>query len=263
MGVAPNVRLRIDAHLSGVEETDHVRVLYAAESGSRAWGFPSADSDYDVRFIYIHPQPWYLSIESDTRRDIIERPLVEEIDLSGWDIRKALGLFARSNPPLMEWLDSSVVYSDRLGFAERLRRLLPDYFYPVAAVYHYLQMARGNFRAYLQGDRVRAKKYFYVLRPVLAARWVEQGRGPVPMRFVTLLQTVGDYPKLWDEVVALLARKLEGAELDAGPRWPAIHEFVTEELGRLGAVAGSQPKVRGSIEALDELFRDCLREAWV
>ena len=262
MGIAPDVRRRIDAHLAAVEEADCVRVLYAAESGSRAWGFPSADSDYDVRFVYIHPQAWYLSIEAEARRDVIERPLIEQIDLSGWDVRKALGLFARSNPPLAEWLDSPTVYADRFGFADRLRRLLPEYFSPAGATYHYVRMARANFRAYLQGDRVRPKKYFYVLRPLLAARWVEQGRGPVPTRFATLLETVGDNPRLRDEVAALTAQKLEGAELEEGPRWPAIHEFVAEELARLQSVAGSQPRVRGSTEPLDELFRDCLRQAW-
>lgn len=262
MNITPDIHHRIDAHLSAVEEADRVRVLYAAESGSRAWGFPSADSDYDVRFVYVHPEPWYLSIDLEHRRDVIERPLTEEIDLSGWDVRKALGLFARSNPPLLEWLDSPIVYADRLGFADRLRGLVPEYFSPVGAMYHYLQMARRNSRAYLQGERVRAKKYFYVLRPVLAARWIEQGRGPVPTRFATLLETVADNVPLRDEVATLIARKLEGAELDEGPRWPVIHEFVTEELKRLESAAGSQPKVRGGTEPLNELFRDCLRQAW-
>lgn len=262
MEVAPEVRERIAQHLAAVEDEERVGILYAVESGSRAWGFPSADSDYDVRLIYIHRQPWYLSIDSESRRDVIERPLVEEIDLSGWDIRKALALFARSNPPLLEWLDSPIAYADRLGFADRLRGLIPQYFSPVGAVYRYLQMARGNFRTYLQGERVRVKKYFYVLRPLLAARWVEQGRGSVPMRFVTLLDTVGDNARLRDEVVALTARKLEGEELDEGPRLPVIHEFITEELRRLESVAGSQPKVRGTTEPLNELFRDCLRQAW-
>ena len=95
-------RAEIIAGLSKVAEEEGVRVLYACESGSRAWGFPSSDSDYDVRFIYAHPVEWYLSIRN--RRDVIERPVVNDIDLSGWDIKKALVLLRKSNPPLLEWL---------------------------------------------------------------------------------------------------------------------------------------------------------------
>jgi predicted nucleotidyltransferase len=262
LAVAVEIRQRIVHHLASVEAEEHVRVLFAVESGSRAWGFPSADSDYDIRLIYVRPEPWYLSIDLEARRDVIERPCVDLIDLSGWDIRKALGLFARSNPPLLEWLDSPIVYADRLGFASRLRGMLPDYFSPVGALHHYLQMARGNFRSYLQGERVRPKKYFYVLRPLLAARWIEQGRGPVPMLFSALLDTVSGQAALGEAIAELLGRKLSGAELDEGPRVPALQEFIVAELGRLESVAGTQPKVRGESEPLNQLFREYLRRAW-
>jgi predicted nucleotidyltransferase len=262
VAVAVEIRERVAQRLAAVEAEEHVRILLAVESGSRAWGFPSADSDYDVRLIYVHPKPWYLSIDLDGRRDVIERPCIDLIDLSGWDIRKALGLFARSNPPLLEWLDSPIVYADRMGFAGRLRRMLADYFSPVGAVYHYLQMARGNFRSYLQGDRVRVKKYFYVLRPLLAARCVEQDRGPVPMLFSTLLDTVRGQVALGEAIAALLAEKLSGAELDEGHRVPVLHEFIVAELGRLESVAGSQPKVRGESEPLNQLFREYVDRAW-
>ena len=100
--ISPERRAEITAGLAKMAEEDGVRVLYACESGSRAWGFPSTDSDYDVRFIYAHPVKWYLSIRN--RRDVIERPVVNDIDLSGWDIKKALVLLRKSNPPLLEWL---------------------------------------------------------------------------------------------------------------------------------------------------------------
>src|SRR5688500_9825730 len=166
----------IQHRLRSVEEADGARILYAVESGSRAWGFPSADSDYDVRFVYVRPRDWYLSVNLESRRDVIERPIVDHIDLSGWDIRKALRLFAKSNPPFLEWLSSPIVYRDELSFADAVRALLPRYYSPVSSLYHFLRMAQGNYREFLQGPEVIVKKYFYVLRPLLAVRWIEQGR---------------------------------------------------------------------------------------
>ncbi|MCZ2341308.1 MAG: nucleotidyltransferase domain-containing protein [Bacteroidales bacterium] len=255
-------RQRIEQDLAAIAAEESVRILYAVESGSRAWGFPSTDSDYDVRFLYVHPPSWYLAIDRDTRRDVVERPIVDLMDLSGWDISKALRLFARSNPTLWEWLDSPIVYIDALGFADRLRDEQPRYFSPIAGRYHYLRMARGNFRSYLQGDRVRLKKYFYVLRPLLAARWIEQKQTLAPMLFASLLETIPDHARLREAIASLLARKLSGEELDEGPRIPAIQEFIEAELPRLEALAGDSPQVQGAIEPLNVLFREYLERAW-
>jgi uncharacterized protein len=101
----------IQACLSDIEKTHQVKIIYSCESGSRAWGFPSADSDYDVRFLYLHPVDWYLSIED--KRDVIEVPIKNKLDITGWDLRKALQLFRKSNPPLLEWLGSPIVYWER------------------------------------------------------------------------------------------------------------------------------------------------------
>jgi predicted nucleotidyltransferase len=161
------IQEQIHVALNTIERDEDVHIFYACESGSRAWGFPSADSDYDVRFLYIHPTPWYLSIDIETRRDVIERPINDQLDVVGWDLRKALKLFRKSNPPLLEWLTSPIVYTERFGIAEQLRQLVPTYYSPTASFYHYLHMAQGNFRDYLRGEMVWIKKYFYVLRPYL------------------------------------------------------------------------------------------------
>jgi predicted nucleotidyltransferase len=176
-----------------VESEEDVVVLLAVESGSRAWGFPSTDSDYDVRFIYVRRPEWYLSIDFEGQRDVIERPLAGEIDLSGWGLRKALKLFHKSNPPLLEWLQCPIIYREQFSIAERLRRILPQFYSPKACFYHYLYMARGNVRECLRGDTVWRKKYFYVLRPLLAMRWIDQELGPVPIEFKRLVDaTVHD-----------------------------------------------------------------------
>jgi predicted nucleotidyltransferase len=87
---------------------EDVVVLLAVESGSRAWGFSSKDSDYDARFIYLRRPEAYLSIRAP--RDVIERRIVDEVDVNGWDLRKALGLLMKSNPPLLEWLQCPIIY---------------------------------------------------------------------------------------------------------------------------------------------------------
>ena len=171
----------IKRRLAALEKSEDAAILLCVESGSRAWGFESSDSDYDVRFIYVRRPEAYLSIDLESHRDVIERPIVDEIDLSGWDIRKALKLFQKSNPPLLEWLQSPLIYVERDSFAGRLRALLPDYYSPRNCFHHYFHMARGNVREYLRGETVWRKKYFYVLRPLLALRWLELGLGPVPM----------------------------------------------------------------------------------
>jgi hypothetical protein len=230
------------------------------ESGSRAWGFESTDSDYDVRFIYLRPWHWYLSTDLEERRDVIERPISDQLDVSGWDLRKALRLLRKSNPPLLEWLHSPLVYVEHPEIAARLRALAPIFYSPRACWHHYLNMARGNFREYLRGDVVWRKKYFYVLRPLLAMKWIENRVGPVPMEFERLLALLPP-SSLTEDIQALLVQKREGAELDEGPRIPSISEFIEPELSRAGAT--DEPRAtEADAGLLDQFFRGALSEAW-
>jgi predicted nucleotidyltransferase len=225
-------------------------------------GFPSRDSDYDVRFIYVRPPEWYLSVDLESKRDVIVGLLSESHDFDGWDVRKALKLFGKSNPPLLEWLDSSIVYLDRFDFAQRLRVLRSEFFSPQACAYHYLHMAQGNYRTYLRGSTVWLKKYFYVLRPLLAVRWIEQGRGVVPMLFSRLLETVTDQPQLAKEVDALLQRKMAGEELEEGPLIPPIQDFINNELSRLEELRVDHARKQIDRDDLNRVFRDCLALVW-
>ena len=235
-------------------------MFYACESGSRAWGFPSADSDYDVRFLYIHPRDWYLSIED--RRDVIERPLVENIDLIGWEIRKALRLFRKSNPPLLEWLRSPIVYQQKFSAADKLRELMPIFYSPRNCFHHYFHMAEGNFREYLRGETVRIKKYFYVLRPLLGCRWIEAGLGPVPMEFGILVEKMASSEILKQEIHKLLERKQSGQELDFEPRIPTISDFIESEIERIKKQTDQQSALLNHTDNLDEFFRSALTEIW-
>lgn len=259
------MRTTILNQLDRIEAEEGVRIVYACESGSRAWGFPSADSDFDVRFVYVHPRDWYLSIDLEFQRDVIERPIDGLLDVNGWDLRKALGLLRKGNPPLTEWLGSPIVYAERWAVAARMRRLLADHYSPAAAMYHYLHMARGNLRDYLKGDTVWVKKYFYVLRPLLAILWLERDLGVVPTAFDGLVDGVVDEPVLARAIADLVAAKRQGNELDRGPRIEPISAFVERELARLESVrfdavrpaAGPAP-----VEAYNRVFRESLGEVW-
>lgn len=254
------MKSQILSRLHEIEAEENVRIVYACESGSRAWGFPSADSDYDVRFLYVRPLEWYLSI--DVKRDVIEGPVQDGLDISGWDLKKALRLFRKSNPPLLEWLGSPIVYLEQYTAAESMRGLLPDYYSPTACQYHYLHMALGNYREYLKGDVVWIKKYFYVLRPILAMNWIERGWGVVPTDFNILMDKLAIEPPVAKEIARLLAAKRAGAELDRGPRIETLSRFIEEELDRRKKNSVIHQKHPINSGKLDELFRTTLTKAW-
>lgn len=246
------MRARVCAQLRAIEQRYNVRVLYACESGSRGWGFASPDSDYDVRFLYVHRPEWYLRVAA--QRDVIELPIDDELDVCGWEWRKALGLLKGANPTLIEWLDSRVVYQEDETVVAELRALIPAWFSPLRARWHYYSMARKNFRGYLQGETVRLKKYFYVLRPLLAARWVEAGKGVPPMRFAELLAGSELCAPLRAEIDALLEIKQRAGEAEYGPKRPLLHAFLQNELVR-GEVPPVLPDSReGNLKDLDSLL---------
>ena len=251
-GVNAAMRHKGQRQLNDVERRYGVRVLFACESGSRGWGFASPDSDYDVRFLYVHSLEWYLRV--DAQRDVIELPIDDELDVCGWEWRKALGLLKGANPTLIEWLDSPVVYRQDDATVQALKKLIPHWFSPVRARWHYYSMARKNFRGYLQGEQVRLKKYFYVLRPLLAVRWVEAGKGVPPMRFDELLAGSELEMGLRAEIDELLERKQRAGEAENGPRRPLLHAFIQSELLR-GAIPPALPESRsGDVRELDRLL---------
>lgn len=256
----------IQAKLVDIEERHGVKILYAVESGSRAWGFPSKDSDYDVRFIYIQSPEWYLSIDPQgigEKRDVIEEPINDLLDISGWEITKALRLFRKNNPPLLEWLRSPIIYYQKYSFVEHIRSLESEVYYPNSMLHHYLNMAKNNYREYLQGTEVRIKKYFYVLRPILACMWIEKYNQTPPIRFQELMEEILPDGELKRAVDHLLERKLAGDELDLEPRIHVINHFIENEIPRLeDYVASLNVEVNDPTEQLDELFRSTLREVW-
>jgi uncharacterized protein len=258
--IADSVRQDVARRLAAAEREHGVRVLLAVESGSRAWGFSSPDSDFDVRFIYAPHRDWYLDIED--KRDVIEYPIVDEIDINGWDVRKALNLFRRSNPAFVEWIQSPIIYAERGIFAPRVRDLLPTIYDCAKGIGHYRSMAWNNFRGYLREDLVPLKKYFYVLRPLLAIRWIDRFKGPPPIEFARLLDMLhvdGDAEVL-REIDQLLVKKRAAGELERAPRIEPLNAFIASELeiadSRDLAVADDPARAR----LLNSVFRDVIDE---
>ena len=260
--IPPKIAAEIRDRLRAAEVEHEVRVLLAVESGSRAWGFASPDSDYDARFVFVHHPDWYLSIAAQDRRDVIEYPIVDDIDINGWDLRKALRLFWRSNPAFVEWIQSPLVYQEHGPFAAGSRSLLSTVYSLDAGVQHYRSMAKSNFREYLRAERVPLKKYLYVLRPLLAVRWIERTQTPAPIEFERLTELVRDDRRLHAEIEALLALKRQRPEMGLADRIEVLNEFIECELDRLEATSAVSGARSETLPPLDALFRDCLRDAW-
>lgn len=252
---------RILEEIKRLEEQHDIKICYVVESGSRAWGFPSKDSDYDVRFIYVHRQEWYLSI--DEKRDVIELPINDLLDMNGWELRKALKLFRKSNPPLMEWLHSGIVYYQAFSLVDKMKAIQEKVFLPQSALYHYLNMAKGNYRDYLQGEQVKIKKYFYVLRPILACMWIEKYNSVPPILFQNLIEDLLDEGEIKRNVLTLLNRKMSGEELSLEQKLPIINDFIEKEIFRLEEYTKLLKVSKDNITPLlDQLFREVLEEVW-
>lgn len=256
------VRHDILGRLKRAEQEHGVKVLLAVESGSRAWGFASPNSDYDARFIYVHRRDWYLSVSLEEQRDVIEYPIVDEIDINGWDLRKALRLFWKSNPAFVEWIQSPIIYAESGSFAQAVRALLPQVYSCEHGIHHYRSMAKTNYRGYLRADLVPLKKYFYVLRPLLAVRWLERYGTAAPIEFHKLLTLIADQPALIGAIDGLLERKRQSPEMGLSPQIPEIHGFIERELERLEVLKPARSERQEVVSGLSRLFRSTLDEAW-
>lgn len=259
-----DIQKEIQDNLNQIEEQYDVKILLAVESGSRAWGFASADSDYDVRFIYVHKPEEYLRI--DPMKDVIEWQLDEVLDINGWDLRKALLAFAKGNPNVMEWANSPIIYRKSKHW-DALREAVMHYFSEKSALCHYYGTANSTLKGHLTGDRIRYKKYFYALRPLLCCCWIEKYHTAPPMEFARLLTLFDDHSdrddalteELYNGIQDLLARKVVTEEKDLNPQMPVIIDFIQNECARQKQLSDAAPDDhRHDYGELNEAFRNLL-----
>lgn len=251
----------IGEKINSIAQEYNVKILYACESGSRAWGFPSPDSDYDIRLIYYHPLEWYLSI--DEGRDVIEKPIEKhplgEIDLGGWDIRKVMRQIKKSNPVIWEWLQSPIVYQKENSIiTEVLRNGIDDMFSPIKACYHYISICKGMMNNELQGEYVKIKKYFYMLRPILSAMWILRFKTIPPMEFQPLVSLLDDNKEMKENIAALLSKKQETDERIPILRMKPIDTFLEKQMQYCMEKAITLPKNKMKNDDLDQLFRSLI-----
>ena len=247
------MRETILAQLSEIERAHQVTILYACESGSRGWQFASKDSDYDVRFIYLHRLDWYLSIFD--KRDVIELPIVDQLDMVGWDFRKSLKLLQRSNPRLLEWISSPIVYVSPHGVIEQMWALAPSYFSAYVCGQHHIRAARFYFEQAIQEEKAHVKWLFYTLRSVLVLKWIEETHTISPMSFWTRADRLISDAALRQAIQALFIAKQQSAEQSFIPRMPVLEQFCAQEIARLNHVTETFAHTVGPDQPLDDLFR--------
>ena len=256
-----DIQKEIQENLDAIEEKYHVKVLLAVESGSRAWGFASPDSDYDVRFIYVHEAKEYLRV--DAMKEVIEWQLDEVLDINGWDLKKALLALGKGNPNIMEWANSPIVYRKTDAW-EQVWKVAKTYFSEKAALCHYYGTANSTYQGYLIGDRIRYKKYFYALRPLLCCCYIERYHEIPPMEFEDLMGlfdgTDGKLSmELYEAIQELLKRKVITEEKDLNSQMPEIIDFIRSEIVRQKEISDrlSDDHKRDFTE-LNKAFRDVL-----
>lgn len=246
-----DIIMEIEQKLMEIEEKENVEVLHAVESGSRAWGFASPDSDYDVRFIYVRKKEDYLKLNEP--RDVIEWQLDEVLDINGWDLKKVLRQFHNGNATLFEWSNSPIIYkTTRLW--EQIYETAKNYFSVKAAAYHYYGTANSTYKQYLQDEMVKYKKYFYALRPLLAGKYIQEYQCPPPVLFDELMKI--DMPvELCRGIVELLEIKKRSDEREKDVQIPVIQNFIADEIDRQKAYVDSiADDRRGEWGELNDVF---------
>lgn len=249
----------IQKTLSDLAENEQIKILYACESGSRAWGFASPDSDWDVRFIYVNQLNWYLDLEK--KSDTIDLMLPLELDLGGWDLQKALRLFASCNLALYEWINSPKLYLINSEFHVKIQSLIPDYFSAIKGMHHYLAMANKNFESHLEGTQIKIKKLFYILRPLLACEWISNKKTMPPTEYQLLLSSSKRLSNdRLDEVLNFMKMKETAAEGFLIDLSEELIQWISNEIDYYKNIARDLPSAKEKDwKPLNQLFIDCVK----
>ncbi|WP_293304753.1 nucleotidyltransferase domain-containing protein [Pedobacter sp. UBA5917] len=240
--------------LAEIERANDIKILFACESGSRGWEFPSPDSDFDVRFIYVRPLNYYLSVSE--KDDQLGFPINNELDIYGWDIKKVLKLIQKSNTTPFEWLQSPIVYGEQAHFKDELWTLCQSYFYRKTNINHYLGIAHGALETVINGDEIKIKKLFYVLRPLLSAKWCLEKNTIAPMTIGPLLTLMPiRLQTLVKDLITLKSTSAEGFIIKIDTE---LRKYIDEEFKNCTEGAKELPKESFDNEMLDVFFRNTI-----
>lgn len=254
----------IQERLNQIELEYQVKILYACEVGSRAWGLSTSSSDYDVRFIYVHSVESYLSIDpigTASNRDVIEFPILDQLDINGWELTKAFRLLRKSNPSLLEWLHSPICYVEPFSTISQIRDILTRILNTNTCIRHYVSMAKGNIsRAQKRWKTGDWKLYLNIIRPTLIALWIQKYRSFPPFNMENLVHSLIsdiEVKKLITEMIAMIIAGKSNSIID----YPSIMEYCQEELKQLEIYTDNLHESTVSItDELNIIFRNTLQE---
>lgn len=245
---------KIQGYLKDLEKDYNIRILLACETGSRAWGFPSPDSDYDVRVIYVHEQDWYLSVQD--QKDSIERMLDDnEIDISAWEWKKSLRLLQKSNAALLERLQSPIIYQAAPDFINKTMELAATYYARKSSLYHYLGLCKKSASSLSNKQPYKLKKFFYALRAAAVCRWIMEEDSIPPMEFGKVYTQIGLPNTMLQRIKELIALKATVGEAYLHEGESDLLAFIQESIALAEAAVNELPTGTADLDALNTLFR--------
>lgn len=245
---------KINKYLSQLELEKNIKILWACETGSRAWGFPSTDSDYDIRLIYVHKKDWYLKLAE--KKDTIERMLDNnDIDISGWELKKSLNLLRKSNASLLERIQSPIVYQSDDDFIRELLPLAQGFYSKIATIHHYLSMAKKFVEELKSDENYKLKKFFYTLRSALVCKWIIEREEMPPIEFHKIYPNLNLDKGIVDRISKLIKLKstIEESYYHTGES-ELIH-CIEDCINQAHDHKNNLPTSKGDLENLNLLFR--------
>lgn len=254
----------IRGKLDRLAKDHNIAILHAIESGSRAWGFPSKDSDYDVRFIYTHDMDYYLSV--DRRRDVIETPIEHddvlgvEFDMGGWDIKKTIGLAIRGNVVVHEWLTSPIVYQSHQAAQKSLLKFANDVADLDSYFYAYRNKTYKSWVDNAHKHEIRIKNYCYSLRCAMCIEWVKKHQTPPPMDVLSLMVGLDMNDGMRNAIDAMIASKAVSSEKDVMPRQPELDAFINGAVLEEFERPSKDDQEEANIDTANNLFREIIKE---
>ena len=251
--VKEGMKEKIQRYLTQLEKDNKIEILLACETGSRAWGFPSPDSDYDIRIIYKHQKDWYLGLveEKDSLVEFYEN---NEIDISGWDFRKCLRLLIKSNPALLERIQSPIIYLAKPGFLMEINSLSNQFYSRISTLHHYLGMAKKALSEINELEEYKLKKFFYALRAATACLWILEKEEKPPIEFRIMLDELKIDPIIKVRIQELISLKATISESYLHQGEPAIFNFIHKSLNKAESEAKELPASKGKVKDLNHFF---------
>ncbi len=248
-------------YLNKIEAEKDIKILLACETGSRAWGFPSPDSDFDIRIIYVHKLDWYLTINNP--KDTIEMMLENnDIDISGWELRKSLQLLAKSNPALLERLQSPIIYKADAQFIEKIKPLAQACYSKIATMHHYLNMAKKMIEDIDHSKEYKLKRFFYALRTSTACLWILEKDEMPPIEFSKMLDGLTEMSAHKERIMELIALKSTISEAYFHTGDKELIEFMQKCIDRASNEANSLATSKGNVTSLNTFLASQVQQEW-